>query len=445
MEKINNYSLIKKYRCILMIITIITVIITIFYSYYYFGMNIPEKITIMVDKEGAFKSSLPVTADFNEECIGAITVDNKKLNNKNKSFKIDKQFLLKSNKVGNYTVDLKAFGLLKLKEINVKVIDNRSLIVGGIPVGIYMETDGLLVLGTQKVKGADGLYHAPAEKVLKAGDYILELNGVKVVSKADFMYKLSQIDRKKVILKIRREEEIFDVTVERIEAPLYDQKEKYKMGVWIRNDMQGIGTMTYYDYINNSYGALGHGIKDVDTEKLMSVKSGSIYHADIIDVIKGRAKKPGELVGIINYNKSSEYGSIEKNTEGGIFGSIDEKNQNRILEKIKSDKLPDVYSIGLKHELKNGNAIMRSNVDDTIKEYDIEIKQINMNSNDNKNFVIKIKDKELLKKTNGIVQGMSGSPIIQNNKIVGALTHVFVNDSSMGYGIFIENMLDIAS
>ncbi len=208
--------------------------------------------------------------------------------------------------------------------------------------------------------------------------------------------------------------------------------------------MQGIGTMTFYNPVNKTFGALGHGINDVDTSTLMSIKKGAIYQSNIIDIIKGKKDKPGELVGVINQSHECELGKLIANTSKGIYGLINDNQHKRYIEEIAEDSLKDKYKIGLKQEIKKGRAIIRTKVDEEIKEYDILIEDIEMkNSNSNKGFVIRITDKKLLDKTGGIVQGMSGSPIIQNGKLVGAVTHVFVNDPTRGYGIFIENMLEL--
>ena len=441
MRDYNKCKELKTYRRIIVIITIITIIYTLMYGYCLYGSNIPQNITIKVDKAGVFSSRLPLTVDFTKDSIGVISVNNRVSSKESTKFTLSDNFSLQSSRVGDYSADIKAFGIIKLKRINVKVIEDKELVAGGIPIGIYIETDGLLVLGTGKVKQLDGTYVSPAKGLVKAGDYITAINGKKVANKYEFINTLSNIEDDSVVLKLRRNKKNLEVTIKCVKSSDIDNSVQNKLGIWVRNDMQGIGTLSYYDRETNTYGALGHGINDIDTNTLMNIKNGAIFSADIVDVIKGMSGKPGELVGVINYNSIYQLGSLLKNTNCGIFGEMDSVREKRVLSKISKDNLRDKYKICLKQDIKLGKAFLRCQVDNKIKDYQVYIRSINLNSRNNKSFVIDIIDKELIGKTNGIVQGMSGSPIIQNNKIVGALTHVFVKDSCKGYGVFIENML----
>ena len=429
----------NSYKCFVLGLCIISTVVFVLYMYCYTSNNIPKNITIRVDEMSEFQSNLPITANFDKKSIGVISVDNRRINSISHNVSIKDKFKICSNKIGDYNVYLKAFGVINLKKMKVKVINDNDVVVGGIPLGIYMETDGLLVLGTSKVKTVRGMEESKAHNIIKPGDYIYGLNGKYVKNKKEFIDLLNRCTDEDVILSIKRNGEKMNIVVKRI----YIKQNQYKLGIWIRNDMQGIGTMTYYNPMNKTYGALGHGINDVDTSTLMSVKKGAIYRSNIIDIIKGEKNNPGELVGVINQSNESELGSLVSNTLKGIYGLVDNKQYKRIMNEIGNDKLNDNYKIGLKQEIKKGKAIIRTKIDNEIKEYDIVIEDIDMkNSNSNKGFIIKIIDKVLLEKTGGIVQGMSGSPIIQSGKLIGAVTHVFVNDPTRGYGIFIENMLD---
>ena len=214
--------------------------------------------------------------------------------------------------------------------------------------------------------------------------------------------------------------------------PVLDKEGKYKLGIWVRDDTQGIGTLTYVDE-DGRFGALGHGISDVDTGELLSIADGNLYDAQILGIRKGEKGNPGELSGLIRYDADNILGEISENSKNGIFGIMDAwRMKNLDLKKIP---------IGYKQDLKTGPASILCCTDGEVKEYAAEITRIDMNHEDsNKSFVIRITDKELLEKTGGIVQGMSGSPVLQNGKLFGAVTHVFVQDSTGGYGIFIENM-----
>jgi len=319
------------------------------------------------------------------------------------------------------------------QEVSAKTSDKTMVIPGGMPVGIYLETDGVMVLGTAEVKSVDGVMCEPAKHIVKAGDYIQKIDGRQIDSKNELIQVVNQLNENEVILQINREGEAIDIKVEAIKC----KKDEYKLGIWVRDNAQGLGTITYLT-AESSFGALGHGIHDVDTSKLLEISGGRLYQTSIKDIQKGEYGIPGGLEGIIVYNNYNILGTIEKNTDTGIFGKIDR------IDTIFLDQTP--VEVAGKEEIEEGPAIIRCAVEGKVKEYDVMIKKIDLKTKEvNKGILLEITDEELLDITGGIVQGMSGSPIIQDGKLVGAVTHVLVNDPTRGYGIFIENMLEIAS
>ena len=293
-----------------------------------------------------------------------------------------------------------------------------------------METDGVMVIGTGEFKGEDGSKCAPAKYVLKSGDYIRKVNGQEVSDKESFTEAVRSSGGKSMNLTVEREGELMEIAV----TPVADASGEFKVGLWIRDNAQGVGTMTYMDE-KGHFGALGHGIADVDTSTLMHMDEGTLYQTDIVEIKKGTTGNPGEMTGMIIYSDDRILGEITDNSEQGIFGVCNEKARDLFTE----EALP----IGLKQEIREGAAQILCTVDGTEKYYDIEITRIRLdNDNVNRGIELTVTDKELLAITGGIVQGMSGSPIIQNGKLVGAVTHVLVNNSAKGYGIFIENMLE---
>ena len=216
-------------------------------------------------------------------------------------------------------------------------------------------------------------------------------------------------------------------------APVQTQDGSFKLGIWVRDNVQGLGTITFLTK-NNRFAALGHGIHDIDTSTLLTIKRGTLYRTSIQKVQKGSKGNPGTMEGIIVYNRFHRLGVIEKNTDAGIYGELN-SDRSWIGEEVP-------IQVAKKEEIKTGEARIRCYIDGEVKEYTICITQIDKESDQvNKGMVIQVTDTELLEKTGGIIQGMSGSPIIQNGKLIGAVTHVFVQDSTKGYGIFIENML----
>lgn len=335
-----------------------------------------------------------------------------------------------TNVCGTYELECRLFGLIPVKDITIHIVDSSSVIPCGMPIGIYIETKGVLVIDIGEIEDMNGTDKSPAKHILKKGDYILAVNDTKVDSKEDLIEAVNQSGGKKITLTIRRDGEKMKCEIQ----PVSFRKDEYKIGAWVRDDLAGIGTMTYVDE-DGGYGALGHGISDVDTESVVNMKEGIAYLADILSIVKGKKGAPGELVGQIQYDNSHQIGTIDKNTKEGIFGS---------LSKVP-DELAEVSptAVGYKQEIENGAAQILFASDGERRLYDIQIETVDMNASDaNKSIRFVVTDERLLEKTGGIVQGMSGSPILQNGKIIGAVTHVFVNDPTRGYGIFVETMLE---
>ena len=327
------------------------------------------------------------------------------------------------------------FGVQQLEASEEKqIVSSRGsnaqyLIPGGMAIGIYMETDGVLVLSTECMECVDGNEYEPAKNLVKPGDYIVEMNGQDIDSKRELVQAVNKLESSEVILRLRRDEEYIDVKMQSVEV----KSRQYKLGIWVKDSIQGLGTLTYLT-MNGEFGALGHGIHDSETNELIEIEKGSVYNTNIVGIQKGEKGEPGGLEGVIIYRSSNKLGVIHDNTEDGIHGSIKEP------ETFCGDVNP--VEICRKEEIQLGKASILCSVDGTVKEYEIKIKNIDSYAKDaNKGIIIEVTDEKLLELTGGIVQGMSGSPILQDGKIVGAVTHVLVNDPTRGYGIFIEDMI----
>ena len=240
---------------------------------------------------------------------------------------------------------------------------------------------------------------------------------------------LKKLDAEEVVLKLRRDSGYLDVKIK----PVRNKKNQYMLGIWVRDNAQGLGTVTFLN-TDSRFGALGHGIHDTDTNTLMEIKDGRVYETSIRSIQKGAGGEPGGIEGIIVYNRYNVLGTIDKNTDCGIFGTL-ERTDNLFRN-------TEPVGIMATDEIKKGDAVIRCCVEGKVKEYKIRITKTDKHTKEeNKGLEIKVTDPELLEITGGIIQGMSGAPILQNGKIAGAVTHVFVNDPARGYGIFIENML----
>lgn len=432
---LKNSDLIRKrYRKLLVLLFIVTVIGIVVFSYYKINSLIPERIRILAGKEQDFNLSVPMKADILSDNISVSQVNESNVPSESLHIDLSKPFSLQSDQTGSYKVVLKLFGLFSIKEISLDVIDTIEVIPCGGTIGITLNTDGVLVLGTAEVTAKDGVNYEPSLNYLKTGDYIMKMNGQLISSKEQLIDMIQASNGQTLKFTVNRNNKIMDVTVKPVETA----DGEYKIGSWIRDDTQGIGTLTFVT-TNGYFGALGHGITDVDTGLLMNVGRGNIYDAEVVSIVKGKAGSPGELSGIIHENDAKKLGTISENTVQGIFGVLNPKSNvyRLVTNNIYTKPIP----IALKQDIKVGPASILCNIDGEIKEYKIRITEIDYSNNYSKGLVIKITDQRLTSATGGIVQGMSGSPIIQNGKLIGAVTHVFIRDATMGYGTFIENML----
>lgn len=395
---------------------------------------LPKNINVIAGKEESFDFNIPAKAVIlsKDKSSGEVKNINFYANEKEniQTLNLKEPFSIKAEEEGNAKISLRFMGI-PVKEVNVSVLPDIKLIPGGNVIGVRINTDGIMVLGIGSVKTEGGESVEPCKDILKAGDMILKADEKEILNKEELIKAVEDNENGVIKLRIKRDFKEMDKNVTLAKG--IDGKNK--IGVWVRDSTQGVGTLTYYNENNNSFGALGHGITDIDTGKLMSVKDGKLMSAKVYDVRKGEAGEPGELLGEIE--KDNVVGKIFSNTEYGVYGEINGENKDKLISESK--KMP----IALHSQVKEGKVKILSCINDKeIKAYDAEIININRyNTNSSKSMVIKICDKELLSKTNGIVQGMSGSPIIQDGKLIGAVTHVFVNEPDKGYGIFIENML----
>ena len=303
----------------------------------------------------------------------------------------------------------------------------QMLVPVGKTVGVTMDTEGLLVLGTGSVNGENNLICTPCKGILQTGDLLLEAEGKALENKEMFMELVENSQGKEISLRLERNGKEKSVCV----TPVFSLADgTYKIGAWIRDSIQGIGTVTYYDPAEGTFGALGHGVYDVDTGDLMKIREGALTEVELTEIVKGQKGKAGELTGKIDLQE--KIARIKENTEQGIFGRAESSV-------FAGEALP----VAPKEEIRKGKAVFLSALEGgEVKAYAIEIEGIRKGENrDHKDMTIRITDGRLLKLTGGIVQGISGSPILQNGRLIGAVTHVKLNDPTEGYGIFLEDML----
>ena len=385
-------------------------------SYSYYEQKIPNIIRIQAGTSQRIDLKVPAS--------GVLNVDSDKVIALNQPVTI-----VAGESPDTCQMELRLFGVLPLKSIDIEVIENTRLIPVGQPIGIYMKTQGVLVIDTGTFEGPQGQEQSPSVYKLQAGDYVMAMDGVAVTGKRQIKEYVENGNGRDIVLQVSRNEKIIQVRI----SPMQDQNGVYKIGTWLRDSAQGIGTMTFLDE-ELHFGALGHGINDTDTGELLQLGSGLLYHTEIVAIRKGERGTPGELTGIIEYQPEQVSGVIMSNTEEGIYGVASQA----FADSITTQALP----VGLKQDVKEGDAHILCNIDGQARYYDVKITRLMPNAeNLNRQIALTVTDEELLRLTGGIVQGMSGAPIIQDGRIIGAVTHVLVNDSTSGYGIFIENML----
>ncbi|MCI9202123.1 MAG: SpoIVB peptidase [Lachnospiraceae bacterium] len=399
------------------------------FTWYYVERRIPNHLSVVVKEKEEFDFSLPFDVTLLSESEEVVLGNQSDIPSDEIRLKVDEPFSLYAKNLGSYRLGLKLFGRFQFKEIQLDVVDTHYAIPCGIPVGIYLKSNGVLVIGTGRIQCQNGEEVEPAYGVLQSGDYIEAINGEPLRDKEALISNLNHSGGQEALLRVRRNGEEMEIRMNPVQA----SDGNYKLGAWVRDDTQGIGTMTYVD-TNGNFGALGHGISDSDTGEVVEIKEGALYETEIMGIEKGSAGNPGVMAGVIYYGPGSRLGTIEANTKVGIFGKVNEKLQRSLHG--------EAVEIGYRQDVKKGQAWVRSDVSGEVRDYEIEIQRVDYNPiQENKSLVIRVVDEELLRLTGGIVQGMSGSPILQDGKLVGAVTHVFVQDSTRGYGIFVEDMM----
>lgn len=392
---------VKSFTIILFVFTI-----AIFSAIFYLSENLSESYKVPSGQTLEISSKIPVKATYTDSS----SAQGKLINS-----------------VGdNYNVDLKIFGLIPVGKANVEIIDDMYVSVLGSPFGMKIYTDGVLIIALSEVDTTSGNISPATRCGLKIGDYIVTLDGKKVYSNEDVSAIIEKSGGRALNIVVNRNGKIKTLT---LKPELSLSTNAYKAGIWVRDSSAGIGTLTFYYPTNNVICGLGHGICDKDTGGLLTVNSGQLVGAEIVSLKKAVSGEPGELMGRITLSK---YGDILMNTECGVYANAFSAQNNGKL-----------MPVALKQEIKNGEAaILTTITGNTPKEYRCDIKICDEKGV--QNLIVKITDEELIAATGGILQGMSGSPIIQNGKLIGAVTHVLIEDGTKGYGIFAETMLETA-
>ncbi len=376
---------------------------------YYYDASIDDEYKISKGMGLNIETGIPVTAEYNgariTDCEEIFTVGNK------------------------IKVDVKLLGIIPIKSTTVEVVEENYVVVLGSPFGVKIFTDGVLVVDVDYIPTSSGKICPANDAGIKKGDYIYKINGKSVATNEDIADAVKESNGKKLSVEFRRDGKNMIALL----VPVLDVNEKvYKAGLWVKDSAAGLGTLTFYSPYNDIVCGLGHGVYERKTDTIIDFSRGELVGAQILSVIKGTVGVPGELKGTLNY---STIGPLKGNFTNGIYASagcfIDTANLTQVAHK---------------QDVKSGAATIICTVDgNTPRAYTCQIKVATVEVNDTvQDMYVTITDKELIKQTGGIVQGMSGSPIVQNGKLVGVLTHVLIDNPEKGYGIFAENMLETA-
>lgn len=425
----------KSYRKLKPILAISLSIFFIFFvSVLAFGIinGVPSEYNITIGDEYSLRTTFPLSFSVPTKDINKIVEINKVKDITNALITPKNIFELKTLEKGTANLQLKILGLIPYKTVKVNVVPKIQVIPGGQSVGVRLNTDGVLIVGVTEITDNNAkTYNLASSSGIRIGDTLVGINGIKVQNAFHVGEIVKGSKGEELNLTIKRDKKEFDVKVNPIKS---EQDGEYRLGLWVRDKTAGVGTLSFLHPGSRKFGALGHAITDVDTGALLSVKDGEIIKSRVVSIEQGKRGRPGEIRGVF-YETNNPVGKIEKNTQLGVYGEL--------FPNISGIDRQKLMPIAYQHEIKEGSAFILTTLDNNeIETFDIEITKINFQTKpESKSMVIKVTDKRLLEKTGGIVQGMSGSPIVQNGKVVGAVTHVLVNDPTKGYGIFIEWMI----
>lgn len=393
--------------------------------------DLPDSIVLSVDEPREINFSFPVQIEGEGKDAAALHLNGQRLSD-TEGETVSGRVALVAQDTGSAGFCIKLFGI-PLRTIAVTAVNERVLIPGGESIGVTLFTKGVLVVGFSDIEDDRGVRCNPAREAgMLSGDVITGIDGIEVEDSQHLAELVAAGGGSALKVTVTRAAEKLEFDIK----PVGDRTDEVRrLGVWVRDSTAGVGTLTYYDPLTDSFAGLGHGITDVDTGSVLDIKRGEIIRSSIVEIVKGYAGYPGELKGLFGLS-GEKLGMIVANTEFGIYG------RSAAEMPVGRRALP----IASQAEVEYGPAKLMCTIDESgPREFDCEIIKITKQVTPaQKGLVIQVTDTELLEKTGGIVQGMSGSPIIQNGKIVGAVTHVFLNSPEKGYGIFVEWMLNMA-
>ena len=400
-------------------------------------VTFPDHVRLTEGTVQEFDLGLPARASVEPVRSGTLAINGRQLGDEGTQVSLGGPVNIAALQTGQFSVDFRLFGLIPFRKMKIDVVPQVKLVPGGHSIGVLLRSQGLMVVGYAAVRDAAGRIHQPAREAgLEPGDAIVKIDGVEVTGeyKAAQLFEEAGRSGRPVTVTVKRRSRLFTRALQPVQDGVSG---RWRVGLYIRDGAAGIGTLTFYHPGTGRYGALGHVIADSQSGDPIEVRDGHIVEAEVVSIQKGRRQAPGEKMSTFK-NADTWLGSIEKNTRFGIFGSMHTA--------LKNPLYPNPLPVAMASEVKEGPAeILTVVAGQRLERYTVEIQRVMRESTaEGKNMILKVTDPRLLERTGGIVQGMSGSPIIQNGRIVGAVTHVFVSDPTRGYGVLIEWMLQDA-
>lgn len=390
-------------------------LLLILYMYTLVWQNLPNELVVFEGEDINIKTIFGIHINSDQETIEASSNNNESI----------------TNDAGKKTLKVSLFDKLLTKNVDVEVLPKTTVIPIGSVAGVKLYTSGVLVVGMSEIEGIDNKTYKPYENTgIKEGDRITKIDETYITSTNELIDSVNESKGESIKVTYMHGEEIKECSIE----PIQTSSNEYKLGLWVRDSAAGVGTVTFYEPSTKTFGALGHGITDIDTGELINIASGEFITTRILNITKGESGNPGKIQGTIENQKN--IGKININSRFGIYGKVEN------LSSLKVDTSREM-EVATREEIQLGKATILCSLDNqTTQEYEIEIEKIYKDNNyDNKSMQVKVTDERLIEKTGGIIQGMSGSPIIQNGKFVGAITHVLVNNPKQGYAVFGDIML----
>lgn len=398
-------------------------------------LNLPGHVRIARDQAHEFRLRLPLPVTVRSSQAGMLRLNGTNLDLRAQRLSPGGPLNLAPVELGQAQLDFRLFGWIPFRRMTVDVVPPVRLVPGGHSIGVLLRSNGVMVVGYAPVRSENG-QAAPARSAgVEVGDVIVALNGTEVASEFHAATLIEDAGRRgqPVDLVIRRRERLF---TRRLQPVLDRESGRWRIGLYIRDGAAGVGTLTFYDPETRKYGALGHVIADGETNQPIAIRDGHIVRAAVTAITKGEQNHPGEKVATF-LEEDRWLGSVEQNTRHGIFGTLQEPVVNPFY--------PQPVPVAMAGQVREGEAEIVTVVGgEQLEKFRVEILRVNSDATDGKNLVVRITDPRLMARTRGIVQGMSGSPILQDGRLVGAVTHVFVNDPARGYGVLIEQMLQAA-